>query len=145
MKEQLHNECWCLKVGEGFLWLPLDNCQHNDWSSAHGTGLPRNINHVDQVCGVGKDPTRDCGPLCTLSLGLTVAQAHVMRCNMSGALIKRHPHIGLTSVSVQFIPHDRNLLPEYVWPVQPSCYRSLLHTGLVRGERGSLCIKWDVQ
>lgn len=39
----------------------------------------------------------DCGPLCTLSLGLTVAQALVIRCNMSGALIKRRPHIDLTS------------------------------------------------
>lgn len=45
----------------------------------------------------------DCGPLCTLSLGLTVAQALVMRCNMSGALIKRHPHMGLTSDCVQFL------------------------------------------
>lgn len=52
----------------------------------------------------------DCGPLCTLSLGLTVAQALVMRCNMSGAPIKRHPHVDLPNDCVQFIILDRNLL-----------------------------------
>lgn len=50
----------------------------------------------------------DCGPLCTLSAGLTVAQALVMRCNMSGALIKRHSHVDSTNDWVQL-----NILDKY--------------------------------
>lgn len=109
----------------------------------------------------------DCGPLCTLSLGLNVAQALVIRCNMSGALIKRHPHIGLTSDWVQFIILDRNLLSKYVKDLcNPPVTRVVLiftyvhsteslkcwvsmwlwHTGLLRGEndmKGSLCFRWS--